>query len=283
MTAATAGFADPAARADARRNRALVLVAAQRAFADRGVSVSLAEIARRAGVGAGTVYRHFPTKADLLEAVMQHRIEQMTVRVIEGLRAPDVGMAFFEFCVGMVVSAPRNQAVCDVMTTDDGWPRTLMHGAGERFHGALRELLVAAQRAGAVRPDITVADLIGLFTGCAAIQRVSGAGPELARPARIALDALRPHAAPAVTKVAADPARDEIRNETVGERCPECGAAVRRRGTGRPARYCSPACRQKAHRRRQSDPYRSVDPSGAPPPNRVEPGHTRWAAGRSPA
>ncbi|WP_019930005.1 TetR/AcrR family transcriptional regulator [Nocardia sp. BMG111209] len=251
MTSATAGIADPATRADARRNRALVLVAAQRAFADRGVSVSLAEIARRAGVGAGTVYRHFPTKADLLEAVMQQRIEQLTARVIAGRNAPDVGAAFFEFCAGMVVSTPRNQAVCDVITTDDGWPRALMHGAGERFHTALRELLLAAQRAGAVRPDITVADLLAIFTGCAAIQRVSGAGPELARPARIALDALRPHAV-VVTKAGA--VRDETGNETPGTYCPECGAAVRRRGTGRPARYCSAACRQKAHRRRRSNP-----------------------------
>ncbi|MCX4094071.1 TetR/AcrR family transcriptional regulator [Nocardia sp. alder85J] len=250
MSSATAGLA---ARADARRNRALVLAAAQSAFADQGVSVSLAEIARRAGVGAGTVYRHFPTKADLLEAVMQQRIERMTDRATACLSAPDVGAAFFEFCVYTVVSGPRNQAVCDVMTTDDGWPRALMHGAGERFHRALRELLVAAQRHGAVRPDLTLTDLLGIFTGCAAIQRVSGAGPELLRPTRIALDALRPRAGGPVTKPASDAVlRDETRNETDTAHCSECGAALRRRGTGRPARFCSPACRQKGHRRRSA-------------------------------
>ncbi len=249
---ATAAVA-PGGRADARRNRALVLVAAERAFAERGTGVSLAEIARRAGVGAGTVYRHFPTKTDLLEAVMQQRLERMTARAAAGLRAPDVGEAFFSFCTEVIVRSPRSKAVCDLITTDDGWPRALMRGAGDRFHRALDELLVQAQRQGAVRPDLTVADLSGIFTGCVAIQSVSGSGDELVHPARIILEALRPAAAAPVTKypVVADE-RDESRNEITegAARCPMCGNALGHTGSGRPARYCSAACRQKAHRRR---------------------------------
>jgi AcrR family transcriptional regulator len=65
-------------RADARRNRARVLEAAQEAFTAEGLSVPLDEIARRAGVGAGTVYRHFPTKEALFEAVVVHRIQGLT-------------------------------------------------------------------------------------------------------------------------------------------------------------------------------------------------------------
>ena len=66
---------------------------------------------RRAGVGAGTVYRHFPTKTDLLEAVMQQRIDQMAARATACLDAPDVGEAFFTFCREVVISSPRSKAV----------------------------------------------------------------------------------------------------------------------------------------------------------------------------
>jgi AcrR family transcriptional regulator len=253
MTSTATAVAGPNGRADARRNRALVLTAAQRAFAERGTGVSLAEIARRAGVGVGTVYRHFPTKTDLLEAVMQQRLERMTAKAAACLRAPDAGEAFFVFCIEVVVQAPRSKAVCDLITTDDGWPRTLMRGAGDRFHRALRDVLAEAQRQGAVRPDITAADVSAIFTGCVAMQSVSGSGNELGPAARITLDAMRAPAAPPVTKypVATDD-RDGTSNETTPTpaRCLMCGAVLHHAGPGRPARSCSAACRQKAHRRR---------------------------------
>jgi len=254
MTTAAPTVTGPASRADARRNRALVLTAAQRAFAERGTSVSLAEIARRAGVGAGTVYRHFPTKTDLLEAVMQQRIDQMAARATACLDAPDVGEAFFTFCREVVVSSPRSKAVCDMITADDGWPRTLMHGAGERFHRALHTVLIEAQRQGAVRPDIAVADVSALFTGCVAIQRFSGSGDELAPAARIILDALRATPPQTITKGAIenrDHNETRYENGPMTARCPICGSPLRPTGTGRPARYCSAACRQKAHRQRR--------------------------------
>lgn len=72
-------------RADARRNRERVLAAAQEAFAAEGISVPLDEIARRAGVGAGTVYRHFPTKEALFAAAIVDRVDRMTGRAREGL------------------------------------------------------------------------------------------------------------------------------------------------------------------------------------------------------
>lgn len=248
MTAAQ--IAEPAARADARRNRALVLAAAQRAFAEQGTGVSLVEIARRAGVGAGTVYRHFPTKTDLLEAVMQQRLDRMTVQAMACLDAPDVGEAFFGFCAEVVISSPRSQAICDMIATDDGWPRAVMRGAGERFHRALHEVLIEAQRRGAVRPDAAAADITAIFAGCVAMQRVSGATDDLSPAARITLDALR--AQPVTKEAGGSVDRNENRDEiaTTGTRCPMCGAVLHPTGAGRPARYCSAACRQKAHRRR---------------------------------
>lgn len=241
-------------RIDARRNRARVLAAAQRAFAESGTSVSLAEIARRAGVGAGTVHRHFPTKTDLLEAVLQQRIDRLTARALTLRDDPDPASAFLGFCAEVVTRTPGNKAMCDLLDSDDGWPRVLLRDAGERFHLALAQLLAAAQRAGGVRADLTLADVLAIFTGCVAIQRVSHAHAELSRPAGMLLAAMR--AGSAVTK----PENfSGGRNESVpaggnrdGGRCPICSTELVHSDIGRPARYCSSACRQKAHRRRRA-------------------------------
>lgn len=239
-------------RIDARRNRALVLAAAQRAFAVEGAEVSLAEIARRAGVGAGTVHRHFPTKAALLEAVLQQRIDRLTGLAVGYRDAPDAGVAFFAFCTEVVVSTPSNQALCDVTANSD-WPSAVLREAGARFHTALRALLDNAHRQGAVRSDLTLADVLALFTGCVAIQNLPHEERGLARGAALVLDAMRP----AIRDVTKAETRGPERNESVDRNgtsahCPVCATPLRHNGTGRPARYCSAACRQKAHRRRRS-------------------------------
>ncbi|MFE4461174.1 TetR/AcrR family transcriptional regulator [Nocardia tengchongensis] len=256
MSTPTSIRSTPNGRADARRNRALVLAAAQRALAEGGLAVSLAEVARRAGVGAGTVYRHFPTKTALLEAVMQQRIDRLTGLAHRLRDAPDPGVAFFTFCAEVITSSHRNQAVCD-MVSNDGWPRELVRDAGARFHTALGDLLVDAQRQGAVRADLTVPDVLALFTGCVAIQR-QAPDHELARPAALILDAMRSHhpGRPVTKHRNATTPRDESApgNETPTPRCPICTTPIHPTGTGRPARYCSPACRQKAHRRRHALP-----------------------------
>ncbi|MFD4461693.1 TetR/AcrR family transcriptional regulator [Nocardia sp. NPDC058480] len=240
---------EPAIRADARRNRAQILAAAQRALAERGTTVSLAEVARRAGVGAGTVHRHFPTKTDLLEAVMQQRVDGLAALAAERLTDPDPGSAFFALCAHVIITTPGNKDLCDLVQSDDGWPRALLRGAGNRFHRALGALLASAQRQGAVRADVVVTDVLDIFTGCVAIQRHRRADDPLAPAVALILDALRTRPSP-VTEP-----RKVIRNET-GESsetpsaCPVCDARLRRSTTGRPARYCSAACRQKAHRQR---------------------------------
>lgn len=247
-----------AARADARRNRALVLAAAQRAFAEHGTSVSLAEVARRAGVGAGTVYRHFPTKTDLLEAVMQQRVDRLATLAAEYLDAPDPGGAFFAICSEVVLSAPGSQALCDVVQSDDGWPKALLRGAGDRFHHALGALLTTAQRQGAVRSDLEIADVLDIFTGCVAVQRRQRPGGPPIRAVAIMLDAMR--ANPGIRAVTKPDAEAESSNETGprNETCPICDTEIHSTGTGRPARYCSAACRQKAHRQRTTRAARAA-------------------------
>ncbi|WP_327144779.1 TetR/AcrR family transcriptional regulator [Nocardia sp. NBC_01327] len=253
MTAATPVRSGPNARADARRNRALVLAAAQRAFVEFGTEVSLAEIARRAGVGAGTVHRHFPSKNHLLEAVMQLRIDRLTALALGYRDAPDAGAAYFAFCAEVVTSTIGNGALCELFD-NDGWPRDGLREAGERFHLALGQLLAAAQRQHAVRGDLTVPDVLALFTGCVAIQRISTAQPGLARPAALVLEAMRATTPERRVTKPRNPAaaRDENAPRNVTALCPVCATPLRPTGTGRPARYCSPACRQKAHRRRHS-------------------------------
>ncbi|MGY0500725.1 TetR family transcriptional regulator [Nocardia sp. FBN12] len=241
--------AEPAIRSDARRNRALILAAAQRALAERGTTVSLAEVARRAGVGAGTVHRHFPTKTDLLEAVMQQRVDRLAALAAEHLTDPDPGEAFFALCAHVIVTTPGNKDLCDLVQSDDGWPRALLRGTGDRFHRALGALLVSAQRQGAVRSDVVVTDVLDIFTGCVAIQRHRRAEDPLAPAVVLVLDALRTRP-PLVTELAKIDRNETRDGDETPPVCPVCGGRLDRSTTGRPARYCSAACRQKAHRRR---------------------------------
>ncbi|GAB2447453.1 TetR/AcrR family transcriptional regulator [Nocardia tengchongensis] len=238
-----------AQRSEARATYARILDAAQHAFAEQGPSVSLAEIARRAGVGAGTVYRCFPTKAGLLEAVLEQRIERLNALAANHLKHRDPGVAFFDFCIEVVSSAPVEETPCDLLTLGDGWPRARVHGAGMRFHQGLTLLLAAAQHNGAVRTDISVSDVLGLFTACVAAQRLPGQAAPIGRTAALILDSLRADRNSTATLTTAS-GRDERDGDRDGHGCHMCGSVLSQSGTGRRARYCSPACRQKAHRER---------------------------------
>ena len=235
-------------RADARRNRAKVLAAAQTALAKEGTGVSLGEIARRAGVGAGTVYRHFPTKDVLLEAVLSQRIERLTRLAAGYAESDDPGAAFFDFVTEVVTSTPGNKDMCELVESEDGWPRTVLLASGRRFAEALQALLDAAQRTGAVRPDLDVEGVQAIFTACVAIQRLQADRRELAPMSALVIDALRSD--PAENLRYEKPESAEKHNgEPHG--CDSCGTPIDRTGPGRPARFCSPACRQKAYRQRR--------------------------------
>ncbi|MBB5854443.1 TetR/AcrR family transcriptional regulator [Amycolatopsis umgeniensis] len=176
----------PVLRADARRNRAKVLAAAEEAFAIDGLAVPLDEIARLAGVGAGTVYRHFPSKKALFQAVVLDRLEQFAREARELLTAEDPGEAFFDFFKRVVRQASLNRALCDALaeTTGLGFKAS----AGTDFRAALQALLTRAQVAGAVREDIDGEDLRALIAGCLAAERYSRPDRHLVR---ILVDGLR--------------------------------------------------------------------------------------------
>jgi AcrR family transcriptional regulator len=162
-------------RADARRNRARVLAAAQEAFADEGVSVPLDEIARRAGVGAGTVYRHFPSKESLFEAVVLDSMDRLTEQARERLAAADPGGAFFEYFDLVAEQALLNKALCDALESAGGATVTPTSEQKTDFRVRFGELLKRAQAAGAVRADIERDDLPALLSGYVAIRRQSPA------------------------------------------------------------------------------------------------------------
>jgi AcrR family transcriptional regulator len=155
--------ADRPLRADARRNRAKVLAAARTAFAADGLAVPLDEIARRAGVGAGTVYRHFPTKEALFEAIVLDQIIELTERAVAATRSPDVGAAFYRYITDLVSDGHTKKDLADALATTGLRDETLRRSA--ELQQAVSDLLTAAQRAGAVRPDIDADDLHALTLG----------------------------------------------------------------------------------------------------------------------
>jgi AcrR family transcriptional regulator len=146
-------------RADARRNRTKVLAAAQEAFAQDGMSVPLDEIARRAGVGAGTVYRHFPSKEALFEAVVADRVHRLLIHARDLAGAPDPAAAFFDYLAMLAGEVAVKRDLADALSAP---PQAV-----DQLREALETLLSNAQQAGAVRPDITVTELLALLKGTA--------------------------------------------------------------------------------------------------------------------
>ncbi|WP_329263805.1 TetR family transcriptional regulator [Streptomyces sp. NBC_01478] len=233
-------------RADARRNRTKVLAAASRAFDEQGLDVSIGVIARQAGVGAGTVHRHFPSKDILLEAVLVQQIDNQVEAARRWAARTDPVAAFFGFLLEVVDTSHGRKHACDALTTESSWPRPGLAASARRFRQALDELLRAAQRAGGVRTDVSTDDVAALTVGCAtmwAAHRDRNGGHRMVR---LALESLRSSVSVTEGRVF----RDGHGALGTAPRCEECGARLEARPTGRPARYCGAACRQRAHRRR---------------------------------
>ena len=175
-------------RADAARNRDKVLRAAREAFAELGYGVPLDEIATRAGVGPGTVYRHFPTKEALFEAVVTARVQDLVAEARAGADAADPGGAFFGFLARVAAESAAKRDLPDAIS--------IAGSVRDDLNAALDVLLRRAQQAGAVRSDVRTPDLIvlvkGLFAGLA----------DISDPARrdlvfaVLADGLRPSARP---------------------------------------------------------------------------------------
>lgn len=142
-------------RADAQRNRARVLEAAEVVFAAEGLSVPVDVIAEKAGVGVGTLYRHFPTKEKLFEAIIIDRIESLAEEAHCRLGSEDAGAAFFGFLEHMVAASASKRDLIVALSGAGMEPETIAPDAKARLQEGLSALLARAQRAGAVRSDVT--------------------------------------------------------------------------------------------------------------------------------
>ncbi len=187
-TAPTEGLIARPKRADARRNYEKVLVAAREAFAEGGEATSLEEIARRAGVGIGTLYRHFPSRQALLEALYVNEVEELS-RSAE--QADDVDPwealnSWFERLIGYLAT---KRALAAELTNYLDPDAPLFQACRASLFAAGEPLLKRAQDAGVVRGDVGFSDLLHMVAG---ISKIPSSDPkQVEHIIRIALDGLR--------------------------------------------------------------------------------------------
>ena len=180
-------------RADARRNRELLLRVAEEVFAERGPGASTEEVARRAGVGVGTVFRHFPTKESLLEAVFLGRLSRLGERATALAESEEPGAAFFAFFTLVVDQGSTKNAFADALDAAGVDVQAATSGVVGEFGGALMGLLTRAQQAGAVRTDIGAAELKAVLVGASrAVEHIGDDPATRARTIAVLLDGLRP-------------------------------------------------------------------------------------------
>jgi AcrR family transcriptional regulator len=151
-------------RADAERNRRRLLQAAGEVFRERGLDAGVAEIAQRAGVGRGTLFRNFPSKEDLIAAVVVDSMTEVAARGRTLLGQPDAGAALFEFLDDIAGRQRADRALFEAIA-DTFLANPDIRAAHADVLGVLDELLSGAKRAGAVREDIGAGDVLLLLKG----------------------------------------------------------------------------------------------------------------------
>lgn len=152
-------------RADAVRNKALILDAAEKVFAEEGLTASSNRVAARAGVGIGTVFRHFPTKELLLHAVLDRQIAVLVTEAKDLVTQPgDNGRAFFLF-LHRAFELTISKRLIMAALAEASNSANLDEGNRVALLGALGTLLERAQSSGAVRPDVSLDEVIALMQG----------------------------------------------------------------------------------------------------------------------
>ncbi|MEV1170388.1 helix-turn-helix domain-containing protein [Nonomuraea sp. NPDC049784] len=177
-------------RTDAERNRDRVLEAARALFTEHGFDVQMSEVARVAGVGVGTLYRKFPTRDVLIEAVAEQRSAEMAAFARARCLAeddPSQALDLFLRHVGEVLAGDRGMSEVIEQAMGSTEPRGEARAA---LHGVIAELIDRARAGGVIRPDATTADVNMIVCGLAAVIRHSAG--DWRRYAEIALDGLRP-------------------------------------------------------------------------------------------
>ena len=173
-------------RADARRNRERILEAARDAFADSGRDVQMDEVAQRAGVGVGTLYRHFPTKEDLVLDLVRGSVKSCVDSTRQAIALDDASEAIDWVVRDHAANMVRNRGLRDAMSViqfgdENPWNCDELHREAEA-------LLKRGRDAGAIRPDITVEDWQALMCGLSA---AIASGADADRQAEFVLAGLR--------------------------------------------------------------------------------------------
>lgn len=188
-------------RQDARENRERILAAAEAVFGAHGATASTEEIARRAGVGIGTVFRHFPTKEALVEATLLRHFDHLVERAEALAHGADPAVAWRALIRTMVAGGATKLALVSMLTADAPFPAGAA-AAVDRLKAAVDGVLRRAQDAGAVRPAVTVEEVYLLIRGLAQASAAQPTEPAtLDRAIDVVLAGLsrpdRPPAAPA--------------------------------------------------------------------------------------
>jgi AcrR family transcriptional regulator len=188
------GDASRPQRADAQRNRARLLAAAEAVFAAEGISVPVDLIAEKAGVGVGTLYRHFPTKEKLFEAVLLGRIDDVAQDALSRINADDPGTAFFAFLAHLVEESTSKRDLIQALLGAGVEIELAVADSKRHLEDAVSQLLEVAQRSRAVRDDVSSAVVLSLVGAtCIAADHPHGAATPEAVLA-IICDGLRPPA-----------------------------------------------------------------------------------------
>lgn len=163
----------PALRADAERNRRRIVAAARALFAERGLEVPLEEVAQRAGVGIATLYRRFPTRADLIAASFQDKVAAYADAVEEALAAPDAWTGFCAYVERVGAMQAADRGLKDVLTMTFPTAKALEAQRVRAYHG-FAELVARAKDQGALRADFVPEDLVVLLMANAGVVNATG-------------------------------------------------------------------------------------------------------------
>ncbi|MEU6263999.1 TetR/AcrR family transcriptional regulator [Saccharopolyspora shandongensis] len=153
-------------RQDARENRERILAAAGEVFGSRGTAGSTEEVAQRAGVGIATVFRHFPTKEELIEAALLQHFDQLTERAYALAAREDPATAWRGLLRAMIETGATKLTLVSALADREGVPDSA-GAASNRLKVAVSEILSRAQDAGTVRPSVTIEEVYLLIRGLA--------------------------------------------------------------------------------------------------------------------
>lgn len=158
QAAATQTSPDPGRRADAERNRASILAAARRLFADHGLNISMTSIAREAEVGKATLFRHFATQQELIEAVFADRMDDYVKATEEALGDPDAWWAFLRYVTTVCEMQAEDRGFADLLTIS--YPSANLEKRHEQAHRGFLAIIERARGTGYLREDFSSEDLV---------------------------------------------------------------------------------------------------------------------------